>query len=278
MMLKRLLKIIAVLFLVGYVGFCAAVYLVPEWFFYDPTPVAGDLSKAQADGYAAERVDYQAADGTELYGWYTKPQTGKPIIVFMHGNSYNIEKFYYKLQPLAQAGYGTFIPEYRGFGDIQGRITPQGLEQDAIAAIRWLQGQGYHNQDIYIYGMSLGSYTATYSAHTLGKENSFAGLILEVPFDSMYEDVKDLVPFPLPLKLLVPDYNNIPLIKDLHLPLLVMGGQKDTLVPVKHAQALFSAANEPKKLIVYPEAEHGNLFDFANWRDVLNWLREHEKN
>ena len=136
----------------------------------------------------------------------------------------------------------------------------------------------YNNQDIYIYGMSLGSYTATYSAYTLGKENSFAGLILEVPFDSMYEDVKDLVPFPLPLQLLVPDYNNIPLIKDLHLPLLVMGGQKDTLVPVKHAQALFSAANEPKKLIVYPEAEHGNLFDFANWRDVLNWLREHEKN
>lgn len=278
-MLKKLLKIGLFMAVLAYVGFCATVYFLPQLFFYDPTLQAGSLENARAHGFAAEKVEYQAADGTELYAWYLPPEPQRPLIVFMHGNSYNIEKFYHKLQPLAAAGYGILLPEYRGFGDVKGTITQAGLEQDAVAALDWLYRQGYANQDIYIYGMSLGSYTATYSAYTLGRDNPFAGLILEVPFDSMYSDVKDLVWFPLPLQLIMRDkYNNMDMITQIRSPLLVMGGGQDTLVPISHAKTLFAAANEPKKLLIYPEAEHGNLFDFANYRDILNWLQEHEKN
>ena len=278
-MLKRLLKIGLFLTLLAYVGFCATVYFWPQLFFYDPTLCASSLENARANGFAAQRVEYRAADGTELYGWYISPKSQRPLIVFLHGNSYNIEKFYHKLQPFVAAGYGILLPEYRGFGDVKGTITQAGLEQDALAALDWLRRQGYANRDIYIYGMSLGSYTATYSAHTLGQADPFAGVILEVPFDSMYSDVKDLVWFPLPLKLIMRDkYNNMDKIAQIRSPLLIMGGGQDTLVPVNHAEALFAAANEPKKMIVYPKAKHGNLYDFANYRDILNWLQEHEKN
>ncbi len=278
MMLKKWLKILLTTAVAAYVGFCALVYFCPQLFFYNPNPETPSLEAANKDGYAARRVEYAAKDGTPLYGWYTPPQKGRPVIVFMHGNSYNIGSFYHKLKPFAAAGYGTFMPEYRGFGGISGKITEAGLEQDAEAALNWLKNQGFANREIILYGMSLGSFTATHGAYALGQQEPFAALVLEVPFDSMYEDVKDIVWFPLPIKWMMRDkYDNLPKIKALRLPVLIMGGSHDTLVPVRRAEALFAAANQPKKMIVYPGAEHHNLYDFGNYRDILNWLETNEK-
>lgn len=262
----------------AYVLFCALVYFFPQLFFYDPLHRPSRLEIAHANGYPAQKVEYSAADGTPLYAWYTPPLPGKPVIVFMHGNSFNIEKFYHKLVPLAEAGYGTLLPEYRGFGDVPGQITQAGLEQDAEAALSYLRNRGFSNRDIVIYGMSLGSYTAVHGADVLGREEPFAGLILEVPFDSMYADVKDIVSFPLPLKWIMRDkYDNLEKIRRLNVPLLVMGGSEDTLVPVRRAEVLFAAAGQPKKMIVYPGAGHNDLFNHRNYRDILNWLKGNEK-
>lgn len=278
MMLKKWLKVLGLLAVAAYVGFCALVYFCPQLFFYNPTAEEPSLEDAKKDGYPAQKVEYRAADGTALYGWYTPPQKGRPVIVFMHGNSYNIGAFYHKLKPFVEAGYGVFMPEYRGFGGVRGKITQAGLEQDAEAALNWLRKQGFANREIVLYGMSLGSFTATHGAYALGEQESFAGLILEVPFDSMYEDVKDIVWFPLPVKWIMRDkYENLPKIRQLNLPLLVMGGSEDTLVPVRRAEALFAAANQPKKIIVYSGAEHHNLYDYKNYLDILDWLEENEK-
>ena len=277
-MLKKWSKIALCLFVLGYVGFCGVVYFWPQLFFYEPSKQEARLEVARANGYKAERVEYKAQDGTELYGWYTSPKPGMPIIVFMHGNSYNIEKFYHKLVPLAEAGYGTMLPEYRGFGGVKGKITQKGLDQDAEAAVRYLQQRGFKNQDIVLYGMSLGSYTATHAAYVFSQEKPVRGLILEVPFDSMYEDVKDIVSFPLPLGIIMRDkYDNVKKIKELNVPLLIMGGSEDTLVPVRRARALFEAANQPKKMIVYEGAGHNDLYNYRNYRDIISWLKDNEK-
>ena len=125
-----------------YVVFCAAVYFRPQLFFYNPVHRNSNLEVARKNGYPAEQVEYAAADGTKLLAWYTKPHTGRPVIVFMHGNSYNVEKFYHKMIPLMEAGYGTFMPEYRGFGNVPGVITQQNLGTDALAAVKYLHSLG----------------------------------------------------------------------------------------------------------------------------------------
>ena len=170
--LKKILLILGV----AYIAFCLSVYFKQEWFFYNPTDKASDLAIANQVGYPAERVDYKSADGTDLLAWYTKPQTGKKMIVFMHGNSYNIEKFYTKLIPFVQAGYGTFLPEYRGFGGVKGKIAQNNLTADALAAVAYLYSLGYKNSDIIVYGMSLGSHMATNSVYQLGQDNHFPDL------------------------------------------------------------------------------------------------------
>lgn len=276
--INNCLKRSAVAMGVLYIAFCAMVYFFPQLFFYNPTHQASSLRNAVINGYKATAVEYHSSDGTPLYAWYTKPGKKHKVIVFMHGNSYNIEKFYHKMIPLVEAGYGTLMPEYRGFGNLPGVITQQNLGEDALAAVKYLHEQGFANKDIIIYGMSLGSYMATNAVYTLGREKPFAALILEVPFDSLYNVVKAVVPVPLPFDWIIRDrYDNLDKIADIKTPLLVMGGSEDGTVPVKLAENLFAHAQQPKKLIVYQGGAHSNLYNYRNYNDILQWLRLNEK-
>ena len=277
-MLKKIVSVLIFLLMLCYVVFCALVYYKPEIFFYNPSAEKSRLEVAHSNSYPAQQVEYQSQDNTALFAWYTPPQKDMPIIVFMHGNSHNLEKFYHKLVPLAENGYGTLLPEYRGFGGLKGRISQSNLEQDAVAAIKWLYSQGYKNNQIIIYGMSLGSYTAIYSVHTLGQKERFKSLILEVPFDSMYNDVKQLISYPLPLRMIMRDkFDNLSMITKINLPILFMGASDDKLVPVERAKALYEFANEPKKMIIYKGAEHSELYNYRNYNDILDWLQNNEE-
>ena len=56
-----------------------------------------------------------------------------------------------------------------------------------------------------------------------------------------------------------------------------MGGSIDTTVPVVLAQNLYDHANHPKKMIIYQNGKHSNLFNFRNDLDILKWLKDNEK-
>lgn len=262
-----------------YVIFCVMVFLNPELFFYNPYLSDSNLEIAHEYGYPAQRVDYQSTDGTELFAWYTKPKTKKDkIVVFMHGNSYNVQEFFYKMIPFMEKGYGTFMPEYRGFGGVKGHINQKNLEADAIAAIKYLNGQGYKNKDIIVYGMSLGSHMATNAVYQLKKEGDFEALILEVPFDSLYNVVEAIVPFWMPLKWMITDcYDNIEMISKIDTKLLIMGGDLDATIPIHLAQNLYEHAVKPKKMIIYKGGKHNNLYNFRNYNAILAWLEGNEK-
>lgn len=56
-----------------------------------------------------------------------------------------------------------------------------------------------------------------------------------------------------------------------------MGGEKDALVPVGLAKNLYEHAKQPKKMIIYSNGEHNNLYNFRNYNDVMLWLEGNEK-
>ncbi len=273
--IKKLLFGGMIFFAGAYVLFCGTVYFLPELFFYNPYSERADIETVRRYGYVGEEVKYKSADGTNLFAWMSRPGDKHKIIVFMHGNSYSVEEFFYKMIPFEKAGYGTMLPEYRGFGGIKGKISQKNLEADAVAAINYLHSQGYRNEDIIVYGMSLGSHMAVNTVHQLKNEGKFAALILEVPFDNLTNVVKSVVPLPLPFSLIVKDkYDNLDMISRVDTRVLIMGGTKDTTVPVSLAENLYKHAVEPKKLIIYKGGKHSNLFNYRNDKDVLNWLEE----
>ena len=277
-MFKKILQIAAALAIVGYLAFCTAVYVCPQWFFYHPSAERSDVAAAVAAGFPADEVHYRSADGTELYGWFVKPSAGRKIVVYFHGNAYNIEAFYHKLIPFVKAGYGAFIGEYRGFSGIPGELRQVNLEADALAAVDYLHTQGYRNSDMIIYGMSLGSHMAVDTVFRRGQDDAFAALILEVPFDSVFNVVKQRFWPVFPFDLLVKDkYENASWLARIKIPVLVMAAAEDKVVPPARAEALFSAANGPKNMIIYPGAGHSDLYKHQNYRDILQWLQNNEE-
>jgi len=270
-MIKTIGKILG-LFCGIYIAFCLIVYLFPELFFYNPTNTPSNIEVARKNGYNAEEVHYKSADGTNLLGWYTKPVSKNFVILFLHGNSYNLEKFYQKIAPLADAGYGTFMAEYRGFGGIKGKINQKNLERDAIAAVNYLKSLGYENEDIIVYGMSLGSHTAINTIYELQKDGDFPALVLEVPFDSLHSVIRKVVQVPLPIEYIVSDkYDNM-MIEKINSPVLIMGGSEDTTVPIELAYNLFNQTKDPKIMLEYSGAKHNNLYDSKNYNDIIKWL------
>ena len=193
--LKTIAKYLVATTILAWFLFCLMVYVAPEMFFYNPTKQKADIAQANSNGFSATEVTYKSKDDTQLYGWYIPPQKNNKVIVFFHGNSYNIGSFYHKLLPFVEQGYGVFLGEYRGFGGVEGKINQANLGADAISAVKYLQSLGYSNQDLVLYGMSLGSYTSTYTAYKLGQQNPFAALILDVPFDSLLNVVKQRIIF-----------------------------------------------------------------------------------
>lgn len=275
--MKRILKrgILAIALL--YLLVCLVVMIFPRAFFYHPAADAPNIMNAREYDYPAHEVKYTSSDGTPLFAWYTPQEPGKKMIVFMHGNAGNIEGFYHKLKSFSYDGFGTFLPEYRGFGGIKGKINQKNLESDALAAVKFLKKNGLKNEDIYLYGMSLGSHMAIHTAHELQNEGAFGGVILEVPFDSLAHTAQKRVPF-LPFNFLIFDkYDNLKEIKNIKSPILILGAQKDKIVPVELAESLYKQASDPKKMIIYKNGSHNNLFNFRNDLDILNWIELNEK-
>lgn len=277
-MSKKIIIIGFISFVMAWMFFCLAVYLFPQAFFYNPSEERSVIDNAHNNDFPADEVYYSSSDGTRLYGWFVKPQQKDKVIVFFHGNSYNIEAFYHKLIPFIEVGYGAFIGEYRGFGGIKGTINQKNLANDAIAMVRYLNNLGYKNDDIILYGMSLGSFTSLNTAAELGQDMAFSSVILEVPFDSVLNVVKQRIISLFPFDLIVRDkYDNTKLINKINSPILIMGGSKDNVVPIERAKSLLTYANHPKKIIIYSGAEHSSLYNYRNWQDILNWLERDEK-
>jgi fermentation-respiration switch protein FrsA (DUF1100 family) len=125
--------------------------------------------------------------------------------------------------------------------------------------------QGLDNQDIVLYGESLGTAVAS----ELASKNNFGGIILESPFTSMVDTAKIYYPY-LPVKLLLKDrYDSKSKIKDIKSPILIMHGKMDNIVPQQMGLELFEKANNPKDSYFPEDDDH--MMDYNN--QLLNKIK-----
>jgi len=203
-------------------------------------------------------VHVKTSDGLSLTGLYLPPsEPGSKVIVLFHGNGGRAADRLFKAGYFTKDGYGVLLAEYRGYGGNEGQPSEQGLYNDARAYLAYLmEAEGIAAQDIILYGESLGSAVAVQMA----TEITPGALILESPFSSMVDLAKQIYWF-LPVELLLQDkYESLGKIASLEMPLLIVHGARDDIVPPAHAAALFEAASEPKTLHIIEEAGHNDLY------------------
>ena len=190
-----------------------------------------------------EEVQIKTSDNINLLGWFHKKDLNKfKTIVYFHGNAGKLENRIHKLNHFKDMDINFLIISWRGFSENSGKPTEQGLYKDGKSAIDWLKNMGLDDKDIILYGESLG----TGIAIEIAQNKNFAGLILETPFTSMIDAAKNVYPY-IPVGLLLKDrYENDKKIKNINIPLLVMHGEKDQIIPFEMGKKIYEIANKPK--------------------------------
>ena len=190
-----------------------------------------------------EEVQIKTSDNINLLGWFHKKDLNKfKTIVYFHGNAGKLENRIHKLNHFKDMDINFLIISWRGFSENSGKPTEQGLYKDGKSAIDWLKNMGLDDKDIILYGESLG----TGIAIEIAQNKNFAGLILETPFTSMIDAAKNVYPY-IPVGLLLKDrYENDKKIKNINIPLLVMHGEEDQIIPYKMGKKIYEIANKPK--------------------------------
>ncbi len=198
-------------------------------------------------GLSYEAVAFEAADGVRLSGWFVPAQgAARGVILFCHGNAGNISHRLESIQVFHRLGLSTFIFDYRGYGQSQGKPTEQGTYLDAEAAWRYLvQERQVAPTEIIVFGRSLGGAIAAW----LAQDQTPRALIVESTFTSVPDMGAQLYPY-FPVRFLSRfDYNAMDYLGKVDCPVLVVHSRDDEMIPFGHGRRLFEAANEPKAFL-----------------------------
>jgi uncharacterized protein len=249
-----------------YLALCAIAYFGHRVFMYFPDPARIRPAAAGLDG--VKEIELAAADGTLLVAWYAPAQSGKPTLLYFHGNAANAANRAPKIALMLESGFGVFYLNNRGYGGSAGKPTEANNVADAIAAYDRLRQLGVPEGKIVAYGESLGAGQAV----RLGAERKVAGIVLEAAPTSTV-DVGRSVYFFLPLDLLIADQYNVERhIGAVTAPLLILHGKDDEVIPVDMARRIYRAANEPKRIETFPRGHHNDLFDHGAWDNMRDFL------
>jgi len=165
-------------------------------------------------------------------------------------------------------GFGVFYLNNRGYGGSGGQPTENNNVADAIAAYDYLVERRVSPEQIVLYGESLGSGQAV----RLAAVRPVTAIVLESPLTSTV-DVARTTYFWLPLRLLITDqYNNERNIRSVTAPVLVLHGEQDKVVPVEMGRRVYRAANEPKKIDLFPHGGHVDFFHHGAWETTRAFL------
>jgi len=251
----NIILVILLLYLIITIG----VYFFQRKLLYHPsvTPNFSQETTGLGLNHKIEKINIEVEKNINLNGWLHIKDVKKKTILFFHGNAGNLDNRIYKLNFLGNLDINFLIISWRGYSLSDGKPTEDGLYEDARAAVNFLLKKGIFEQDIILYGESLGTGVAV----EISQNKNFAGIILEAPFTSMIELGQKYYPF-FPVKFLLKDkYESNKKIKNLKSPILVMHGKKDRIVPFYMGENIFNMANNPKFKYFTDMDDHMMNFD-----------------
>jgi fermentation-respiration switch protein FrsA (DUF1100 family) len=234
----------------------ALIWTMQRRLMYFPT---GDVRTPGEIGLSdVEPVTFETTDGLELNGWFVAASGPSPpitVLVF-NGNAGNRAHRAPLAAALQRHGLQVLLIDYRGYGGNAGTPTENGLAADSRAAHTYLAGRPDVDASRIVYfGESLGTAVAIH----LAVERPPAALVLRSPFTSIADVGRYHYPF-LPMRLLLRDrFAAIDQIRRIRVPLLVIAGGRDRVVPIENSRRLYAAAVAPKTLLVLPNADHNDV-------------------
>ena len=209
----------------------------------------------------------------KVEGWFlpgndTGPDEPGPLVIFAHGNAELIEYWPEMLAGYRRMGVNLLLPEYRGYGRSAGSPSQEAITADFIAFYDMVARRpGVDSDRIVFHGRSIGGGAVC----ALARERKPAAMILQSTFTS----IKAMAGrFMLPGFLVADPFDNLSTVEELDVPLLIIHGRHDDLIPYSHGEKLHAAARQ-SRFVTY-DCDHNSCppdWDIF-WDDVKGWLTE----
>lgn len=216
-----------------------------------------------------EQVWFEPAPEARVEGWFLpgadrSADNPGPAVLFFHGNNHVIDDDWHISVPYHNAGYSFLAIEYRGYGRASGTPTQEALVSDAKWFYDWLAARPEVDPDkIIFHGNSVGGGIAI--AITPAKKP--AALILESTFYSL----KSLFPrLGVPPFLCREPFRSDLIIPEIEAPMLVVHGNRDWIIPMKHSKRIVAAAPNA----TFAEIDAGHRHYEPAWPAIKAFLKE----
>ena len=236
-----------------------------------PRGAAQALQHAGSDIANLEK-SWLATDDGRVGVWFAPvpdAEGPRPAVVFAHGNAELIDDQAASIALYHELGLHILLVEYRGYGRSDGSPTQTNITADHVGAYYALaKDPRVDKTKIFFHGHSVG----TGIVCSLAATRPPAGLILRAPFRSI---ASMLLSYGIPWFLVLDPLDNEAVIRKLDVPVLVLHGDQDTVIPVGHGEAVARAAKRGT-FKVYPGAGHNDFpEDGAVYRaDITALLRD----
>jgi alpha-beta hydrolase superfamily lysophospholipase len=207
--------------------------------------------------------------------WYKTTDSAIGTVIICHGYGGCRSSMLDKADQFLKMHYNVLLPDFMGCGDSEGNQCTIGYYESAqvAACCNYLVGEGEEN--IVLFGTSMGAVAIMKS---LSEDSlNVSAAILECPFGSMYEttgarfDMMGVPRFPMAGLLVfwggvengfwAFGHNPTEYAKHIKVPVLLMYGEKDQKVSRAEIDHIFGNITVPKKLVTFAQAGHENYFN-----------------
>ncbi len=229
-----------------------------------------------------QNVFIESSDGHLLHGWKLLAEKNTAgTILFFHGNGDNVSTQLPNTFWLTKEGFDVYIFDYSGYGKSEGHATLDNTIKDLEVMIKHVVFELPDDEKLIILGHSLGASMAIYSVAHSTYKHKIKALVTLAAFSDYHDVTQDVLSrnwlfwlFQWPLSFMVDNtyrpLNSIALISPV--PVLIMHSKTDKLVDSYHANQLFKATKEPKKLL-WIKSGHNNIFiNMENRKLLLEYL------
>ncbi len=268
---KRQFLVLIVLLVVAAAGLFVLDRQQRHWIFQ---PRVSQQSTTVASGGAPNVwIAYRSKaskEDVQLHGlWLPQTKAGAPVLLYLHGARWDVRASAARMQRMHSLGFSVLGIDYRGFGQSSPALPSENLAQeDAQAAWEWLAAR-HPKAKRFIFGHSLGGAIAVQLSANVTDD---AGLLLEGTFSSIPDVVRSSRWGWLPVDWLITQrFDSLSRIDHVGVPVLVVHGSQDKLIPPKLGRDLYQRAAEPKRFeLVQGGAHHStNVLGQAQYRRAL---------
>lgn len=248
----RSILVTALLISIGFIAF--AQFLRRTSMFFPARYPAGEWNPARYDVRPADHF-FTTSDGVKLHAWlFAAEGEDAPLLLWFHGNGGNLTLRGDMAAELARRGVSVFVFDYRGYGRSEGTPGEAALFKDSTAAFDYV-ARTLKPPRIALYGESLGGPYAAYVA----KHRKVHCVVLENTFPSL-RALGNAIYRPLPLGLTAPlALRTTDWLNEAGVPVLVMHGRNDAVIPFELGQQLYDGLRVKKELLVSESAGHSEI-------------------